>query len=457
MRLTHQARSLLFLCIIAAGLLFRLYRADQYPFGFDQAQILANAFSISQGHLTLIGPRTGPAVMFTGPFIYYLTALFTPFGKNPYLVVMTSITCAFVTGLALIYLGRRYLLDDRKIALTLIFWAVSPFIVYLDRMPWNPNLSLLSASLVFYPLIGLTRRRAEFTDYFLVGIGSWLGYQAHFSGFLLPVLAGVICLIFYRRQLTLFLASCLGLLISIIPTVLFDLRHSWLNLHGLMALANDSDTVSRFQFLIRLSHNVFILFENQGKLLVNRQSAVLVVGVGFFIILIYLIWLMGSRVRKRQAQLLIPLLWVSLVAFLYSYYRLPAPEYYYMIQFPAFLFILTELSLQLYLLHKPIGFLLLAIFLVNGLRLAYQTPNQIGKLSLGDQYAVSRYLHLQVAAQPIQDIQYRMPHAANLGLVYLLEDIPKHTGGASYTVIFPAQSYETYTRQFGLIGIRELR
>ena len=53
--------------VIIAGAFFRAYMPEAYIFGFDQVQILTNAEAITNGDLTLIGPRTGPADMFTGP------------------------------------------------------------------------------------------------------------------------------------------------------------------------------------------------------------------------------------------------------------------------------------------------------------------------------------------------------------------------------------------------------
>lgn len=64
--------SLLFL--VAA--FFRTFSFQRFPFNFDQIQIAENSQKIFSGDLVLIGPRTGPAAMFTGPLIYYVAAPF---------------------------------------------------------------------------------------------------------------------------------------------------------------------------------------------------------------------------------------------------------------------------------------------------------------------------------------------------------------------------------------------
>ncbi len=212
------------------GLALRLLEARYSSLGFDQVQILENVSHILSGDLTLIGPRTGPAQMFTGPLIYYLTVPFYAlFGI--WSVAVVPIFIAGFTGFVLWFLSRKYL-DGQNSLLLLYLLAASPFLVHLDSIFWNPNLSLLAFSLVFFALLS---EKSKKIDYILIFIGSFLGYQAHFSGLLTSLLVLVVTIKF-RRHCLCFLSSVLGLFLSLVPTILFDMRNGWLNLNGLLNL-----------------------------------------------------------------------------------------------------------------------------------------------------------------------------------------------------------------------------
>ncbi len=97
----HYQAILIFLGLLLLGVFFRTYQPGWNPFGFDQVQILENAQQIKQGDFTLIGPRTGPGNMFTGPLIYYLTACLMFILPSPWTIVGTSVLIAAASGVAL--------------------------------------------------------------------------------------------------------------------------------------------------------------------------------------------------------------------------------------------------------------------------------------------------------------------------------------------------------------------
>lgn len=139
--------------IICFGLFLRTHNWRQYPFNFDQVQIANASTQILLGKPTLIGPRTGPAEMFTGPLIYYLAAVISVFVEDHIAVIIVAVFLSLVTGLTILCLGKFYFGNNEAIILTSL-WAFSPFLVHIDRIPWNPNLSVLAAVLVLFPLLG---------------------------------------------------------------------------------------------------------------------------------------------------------------------------------------------------------------------------------------------------------------------------------------------------------------
>ena len=204
----------LLILFLIIGILFRSYAWQAFSLSFDQVQILTNAEKIISGKLTLIGPRTGPANTFTGPLIYYLAALLIALFGSIKTAVLLPIILSTVTGLILYYLSIQYL--DKKTALfSFIIWSISPLLINLDRILWNPNLSLMAFAFVFYPLI--FAKKINKVDLLLIALGSFLSYQAHFSAFLLPVIVFLITIIDHRPK-KLFFASLIGLIISLPPT-----------------------------------------------------------------------------------------------------------------------------------------------------------------------------------------------------------------------------------------------
>lgn len=234
------------LVVLVGGLLLRAYHLGNYSFDFDQVQIAENSQRILAGQPTLIGPRTGPAAMFTGPLIYYTTAFFMLVTEPPLAVAGNALFLAVVTGGLIYFLTRRYLDEPTALIMTSL-WAFSPFIIKLDRTPWNPNLMLMAAALIFLPM--LKKDRLKLVDGGLIGLGVFLGYQAHFAGLLLPPLAIFSLLI--RREFSWkpYALVAAGFVTSIVPTILFDLQHNWLNLTGLLGLITNKDNTASYQLL----------------------------------------------------------------------------------------------------------------------------------------------------------------------------------------------------------------
>jgi len=348
LRYFKQSKNALLL-ILTVGLFFRLGRFTSFAFGFDQVQIVIAAQNILRGDLTLVGPRTGPANMFTGPLIYYLTApLYLLF--HEWSIVVGAVLVSLATGLSLFWLVQKYLNTKQALIITTI-WALSPFIIQTERTFWNPSLTLLAASFCFFPL--LSKKRASQFDLLLIVAGSFLGYQAHFSGLFLPLLVGLV-VISYKKSWQLIFSALIGLTVSLLPTLLFDLRHDWLNMRGLLSLATDSGSeLTLWLWLKDLIHNFQVSLENLGKLFLfgNQLDLLLLAGL----VIIFLAWK-----NKNQRIFGQSLLWVGATALFFSFYPVGKPEYYFLITFPA-LFVINAQAFSSYtwqqLKFLAIGFL----------------------------------------------------------------------------------------------------
>lgn len=387
----HSLFAITLIFIFAIAIFTRVYRAGTYPFGFDQIQIVENSRNILSGDLTLIGPRTGYADMFTGPLIYYAHSLLAAFSDSLYTLVALSVSFAGITGLSLFLLSYRYCGRNCSL-ITVALWAISPYIIQLDRITWNPNLTLLAASLSFFPLLS---KKIGAKELLLFSLGSFLGFQAHFSGLLLPILIVIFSFIFHKWQTAAKISVFIifGFSVSIAPLILFDLRNQWLNIHGLSTFLNSNSQFSIIQTAYSIFKSLTITTENLGKMLSLYTNNTLTHAVGTLIYVFAAIHCWKSRDRL----LLITLLWITAIGIILGFYSGPKPEYYYLIQMPAILTIYGLLLSQLEVKHSKV---LIGLFTTYALCLNISTYGPSTRLELGNVLRVSSHIH-QLAQEKI--------------------------------------------------------
>lgn len=407
------------LLLLLAGLFFRVFYPGNVSLGFDQVQILQKAEEISQGNLTLIGPRTGPATMFTGPLIYYLTVpVFMVFGT--WSVVIVPLLLAAVTGGALYWLFSHYRTSEEAV-LALGLWAFSPFLVSLDRVFWNPDLTLLASLCLFLPLTVLPKK-LDRVDWVLLASGAFLAYQAHFSGLIAVGLTGFWLL--WKRQGKAVVAMVSGIVTSLLPTFLFDLKNNWLNTRGLVELISGKGNSQLGKWLWDLGHNGYIVAETLGKLMFYHNSTTLLVVAG--LLLLMLLW----KWRQRFDSFLLVSFWLISVIIVYSFYKETKPEYYFLITMPALFLGVTWLFQQLDTqTQKLIIIFYIVLSTVTNIQLVSHHPG----LTLGS----LQQIHQHLRESQVKEIMADVPYGSSDGLEYFLQDIPHQEAGTVYHVIYP--------------------
>ena len=425
----------LFLLIMALAFLLRFYRWSNCPFGYDQVQILINASKIKNGSLTLIGPQTGPASLFGGPMIYYITAMLMFLIPPPYTVVATSLTISLITGIVIYFLTKKYLSRHRS-EIFFVLWVFSPFIISQNRIPWTPSLTFLATSLVFLPLLNGVKNRLSTKDILIVAIGIFLGYQAHFSGlFLYPTII-LSMFIFFKRRLRLLLASTLAFCFSLLPTLIFDLRHQWLNLRGLITFLTDKTSVNLQILILTILKNLYITIENLGRILFFPNSILLIAfsGALFFI---FSIALLKTAEKRERSKILFSLFWVFAIAVFFSPYRGSTPEYYFLIQFPPLLYLLTNLIQIILPTHfkRTIALTIFACYSLIFVKIQYgKFP---ADLNLDNQVKAANYLYELSKTTPIKKLNYDMDLVYATGFQYLLNNLELQSQGQEVVVTYP--------------------
>lgn len=424
-----------------SGMLLRVYGLGNYRFGFDQVQILEKAEQISQGDLSLIGPRTGPAAMFTGPLIYYLTALWLPFVGSPEAVYMASLMIAGVSGVVIWWLVKRY--EEKLAELMLAMWAWSPFLIWLDRNAWNPNLTVVAASLVFWPLWGRWQDKDwSNLDYGLIATGIWLGYQAHFSGLALVGLVGLAWLWRFRGNWLLAGASGLGLAATLLPTILFDWRHDWLNLKGLLNFNQEQVTGYGFSYWPQLKTTLTLTWSNLGGLLAydTNRALIWVLGIGL------LVWWFKVADTSRKKWVAV---WLGLVAIVFAGYRGSIPEYYLMIQLPAAMLIVGSGLKNLKIDTKALALVFGGYALVW---VGWKFTGEQSGMNLKNQVKTANFIKEVAGKHGLREVVFDMEEVHSEGLRYLLRDIKTAELGVKTHIAYPESGGKKAVK-FGAITI----
>lgn len=411
--------SLVAIGILFCGMTLRMMFPLHIVINFDQVQILENAQQILRGDLTLIGPRTGPASMFTGPLIYYVTAAFVWLFGDVVAVIAVASMLSLLTGSALYFLTKKYIGVQEALLATLI-WAFSPALIDHDKTLWNPSLLILSSTLLLIPILTKKSDRWIFP---LLLLGAFLSYQAHFSGFFLFGLA-VISIGVLRKPIRLLIPLVLGLMLSLLPTILFDFRNNFLNAKGLLSLAEGTGAFSLNSFFASVLENATRIFEIVGSLFFkgNAHSFVLIFGI-LTLVVALAFW-------KQFSSAKISVMWSVIITVFYALYSGEKPEYYYFLLVPGFLLVCSQLFPKL---GKWSITLFLLLFISNSVWINIAAGLKPNNLHLG----LLSNLRQELLLNPPGEIAYDIPLGSDYGARYMLKDVPLASGGQLVHITYP--------------------
>jgi hypothetical protein len=139
--LTKEVALLLALWLF--GFVLRVYKLDQLmTFSFDQGRDMVELTKILHGDITLIGPTTGIAGFFLGPFYFY--ALLPGFILGNGSPLGVAYWVAFVTSLVIpiAYLLLKRLTPQSLAVVGAVLLAIAPGALNEARVIWNPSFSV---------------------------------------------------------------------------------------------------------------------------------------------------------------------------------------------------------------------------------------------------------------------------------------------------------------------------
>ena len=355
--------------ILIISLAIRLWRIDTLTtFGADLGQDIEKIWQILHGHFTLLGPqisRFNGSTLYMGPLYYYLEAPALLLTRFDPIGIATSMIFVKLLTTFLVYKICQKIANVKLAIFASLISTLSPYWTNSLGPPSPPYFVPLLSAFVIYLLLKLreikSRRSAR---YIYLAIGALIGATTnfHYLGLVLALPTIIYLVTYSNKQLfTNISLTTLGFIFTILPLVLFELRHHFFltsQVFGQLTLAAASSGLFVGTFISNLAESIKIL---EGDLLGFTISP-----IAFMAILILVSWLLFKKSGKNQKFFLYSssILLVTNLIFAGLYFGKIQPHYL-AVSYPT-LFILTALLvLSTDVIHKYLPYFLILLISIT--------------------------------------------------------------------------------------------
>lgn len=314
--------------IIALALFLRGYNLERRSsFDADQEEIAGRAADLISGHPVLLGPKTSLGGFSIGPGFTYVWGFFSVFTKGDPIAGAYASTFLGVSFVLFLYFFTRKLYSERTALALSLIGAFSMILIVWDQSPWAPSLFYLSEILIMY---GLYISNKKTLGVFLVFLGFAIGFQAHFTIFLLPPAVLIYWLIFKPKLDKKWLIYSLVVVIcGFMPVIIFDLTHHFVNLERLLSV---------FRIVVSgtpppTSKVALTLIANSVGFFYMSFSEIQRILIFLFVIAFSVIGIAKETKYRKGLSLALLFLFVPFIFFLF--YRSNFSEYYLMSALPS--------------------------------------------------------------------------------------------------------------------------
>ncbi len=391
----HPFTYLLLFVTFIIGIFLRTYRtADLLGFYYDQGRDALEVAKILHGNFTLIGPTTGFAGIFRGPFWFYWLLPGYVFGGGSPIIAAIYVATINALGIIVLYIIGAVFFNRITGLLVAFFVTCSYYAVLSARWLSNPSPVWLFGPLAFLCIALAFKKSWKFLPLGLFSLGLTLQLEEAGMGFV--VLAVIMYLALHAKQLQIkqWLLGALSFFITFLPLAFFDLRHQFLNTKGVLKLLFGNGDQHSFG----MNHDVFaklrIYSGEFGKeLFVNGNLHTFTSLPGIFLLLLLLgiglgyvlyahkeklpSFFLQYKVAKKDKRkkinvlqffhahdvLLFACLWLFIPLLSLYFYQQPLYEYYIVGLYPIF-FLLVAYALSQYAkIRFGIFVVLFAVFL----------------------------------------------------------------------------------------------
>lgn len=324
----------------------------------DEGRDVMVAKNILSGKFTLLGPRSSAGDFYMGPFYYYLITPFLYFSHLDPVGPAIMVALFSIATVFLIYHVTKSFFNYKAGLFAALLYACSSLVLSYSHSSWNPNILPFFSLLLMYLLYLGTNKNKKWTYYLFPGIIFGLCLQLHYlSLFLTPVIIiylflenkkSLKSLTFYKSLLAIFIGTTLSLL----PLILFEIRHNFLNTQGIYQFligskvdysTNTSYFSISFSVFTRTFSRLVLNFPPNVKLINYSTIQIFFWNLSALLLAISSIYLLFKQPNKKARKILI--LWLISSCLLFGFYKKEIYDYLLTVVFPL-PFILTGFLLS---------------------------------------------------------------------------------------------------------------
>lgn len=340
-----------FLFILVASIVIRAYRlSDLTTFGGDQGQDFMVVRDMVLFHKwTLLGIKTSAYAFFQGPlYLYMLFPFFAFFKLDP---IAGSLAAIFYSSVALTFLYitvNKYFSKTAALVSSALF-AVSPeLIVYGNTPLYQHFLPIFVISSIYFYLIP----KKNFLVGLLLGLTLGLGVETHLLN--ISLLIAVTILLVLTKKWRVVLGNILGILMGLAPTIVFELRHNFLNTNLLLNYhSTGTKSGSIFQIVYSWLHGAGVFLAANSSFL------------GFLILIFVFAVFVTKKIKTYEYSNLSKLaVTLALVIIVFSL-KFSAFAYFYILPFWLIMLVLVPVSVEKVLSKKVATVVMVTLVLLN--------------------------------------------------------------------------------------------
>lgn len=349
---------LFFLCsLLFIGAFLRLYRLPHtMQFLGDQGRdaLIARRILIDH-HPALIGPVTSVGNMYLGPFYYYFMVfplmLSYPSPVGPaYAVALIGVATIY-----LLYRVGKELVGETPALIATALYTFSPVVITNVRFSWNPNI-VPFFSLLFLWFLHKTLK-GNYRSWIWVGVVYAILMQLHYITLILAGFAGCVWIyelvVMFRKkklQPSFFTSTIVAIavfFISLIPLIVFDVRHGGTNSKAFEMFFQGSDSHFRLGnaissvFFADVGMTLRTLFEAY-TIIIHGTPAILF----FFVLMGLFAWIFFKKKQLVGVRLILSVFVFSML--ILSLYSASVFDHYLGFVFPIAALVVGILLAQIY-------------------------------------------------------------------------------------------------------------
>lgn len=303
----NKIEILFFLIIIFLSAFLRFYHLPEYMtfLGDEGRDALIIKQILIEHNLPFIGPPTSVGNIYLGPLYYYMMAVsMAIFWLNPVAAAGMVALIGVLTVALIYYLGRSWF-GPKAAIVSAFLYSVSPVNIIYSRSSWNPNPAPFFTLLI---ILGIWKARQthDFRWLGLTGAALAAALQMHYLTLILLPVVSILWLyeLFQKQQKYKYfllgtILFLLGFFAVMLPLVLFDLRHNFMNYRAITTLFRGENQAIGFNFLSSLANIPTIYFSKLIMRYIGAGNYLITIGAALGTVASLLIAVRSKQIKDR--------------------------------------------------------------------------------------------------------------------------------------------------------------